>query len=171
MRVGWTRIRSRSVSASEALSRSARAMSRPLSRGVGLLVNHLVEDGRVTFVDDPGSGMGRAGGLHAGRPGRRHHPARAPRSARASPPSRPCRRCPRAATRPSDVGPGGPPAALRPPVSDHLLEGLQRHARTTLRAGLAWIVIGSPVNGFFPGRALVAGLRTTLSFRRLGTTN
>jgi hypothetical protein len=36
---------------------------------------------------------------------------------------------------------------------------------------LAWIVIGSPVNGFVPGRALVAGLRTTLSFRRPGRTN
>jgi hypothetical protein len=43
-------------------------------------------------------------------------------------------------------------------------------ARTTFRAGLALIVITSPVNGFFPGLAFVAGLRTTLSLSRPGTT-
>ena len=58
------------------------------------------------------------------RPKPSPRPARSPRSAWAFPPSRPCRRSPRAATRPSDVGPGGPPAAIRHPISDHLLEGL-----------------------------------------------
>jgi hypothetical protein len=43
--------------------------------------------------------------------------------------------------------------------------------RTTFLAGLALIVIGSPVNGFLPGFALVAGFRTTLSFSRPGMTN
>ena len=58
-----------------------------------------------------------------------------------------------------------------PPSQTISLRAFSGSARTTLRAGLAWIVIGSPVNGFVPGRALVAGLRTTLSFRRPGTTN
>ena len=51
------------------------------------------------------------------------------------------------------------------------MRAISGSARTTLRAGLAWIVIGSPVNGFVPGRAVVAGLRTTLSFKRPGRTN
>src|SRR5687768_11622212 len=41
-------------------------------------------------------------------------------------------------------------------------------ALTTLRAGLALIVIASLVNGLMPGRALVAGLRMTLSLTRPG---
>jgi hypothetical protein len=73
--------------------------------------------------------------------------------------------------RPFDVGPGSPPAALQPSSQTISLRAFRGSARTTLRAGLAWIVIGSPVNGFVPGRALVAGLRTTLSFRRPGRTN
>ena len=43
--------------------------------------------------------------------------------------------------------------------------------RTTFRAGLAAIVIGALVNGLIPGLALVAALRTTLSFKSPGTTN
>src|SRR5512135_3776179 len=39
-------------------------------------------------------------------------------------------------------------AALRPPSQTISLRAFRGSARTTLRAGLAWIVIGSPVNGF-----------------------
>jgi hypothetical protein len=62
-------------------------------------------------------------------------------------------------------------ADLRPPSQTISLRAFSGSARTTLWAGFARIVIGSPVNGFVPGRALVASLRTTLSFRRPGTMN
>ena len=51
------------------------------------------------------------------------------------------------------------------------LRAFSGSARTTLRAGLAGIVIGAPVKGFVLDRAVVAGLRTTLSFRSPGRTN
>jgi hypothetical protein len=57
------------------------------------------------------------------------------------------------------------------PAQTRSLSAFMGMARTTFLAGLAWIVIAAPVNGFLPGRALVAGLRTTLSFRRPGRTN
>ena len=67
------------------------------------------------------------------------------------------------------------PVATRPtsgpPSQTISLRAFSGSTRTTLWAGLARIVIGSPVNGFVPGRDLVAGLRTTLSFRRPGTMN
>src|SRR5205823_14972083 len=44
-------------------------------------------------------------------------------------------------------------------------------ALTTLRADLALKVIGSLVKGLIPCLALVAGLRTTFSFRSPGMTN
>ncbi len=152
-----------------ALSRSARATSRPLSRGVGLLVNHLVEDGRVTFVDDPGSGMGRAGGLHAGRPGRRHHPW----LARCAPLGRPLLRdLVRGAPEPRrDLltwAPVVPPPPSGPPSQTISLRAFSGIARTTLRAGLAWIVIGWPVNGFFPGPASGGGLAHHLELQEAG---
>ena len=117
-------------------------------------------------------GRGGAGGLHARATRATTLPrARAPRSARAS--------------LLRDLVGGAPeprrdlltwaPVAPRPtsgiPSQTISLRPFSGSARTTLRAGLAWIVIGSPVNGFVPGRALVAGLRTTLSFRSPGTTN
>ena len=40
------------------------------------------------------------------------------------------------------AGPGDPPAALRHPASDHLLEGLQRQCPDDVAGGLAAIVIG-----------------------------
>lgn len=40
---------------------------------------------------------------------------------------------------------------------------------TTLRAGLALNVVSWPVKGLMPLRALVAGLRTTVTFIRPGT--
>jgi len=42
---------------------------------------------------------------------------------------------------------------------------------TTRRAGLALIMISSPVKGLMPLRALVAGFFTTLIFMRPGTVN
>jgi transposase-like protein len=59
-------------------------------------------------------------------------------------------------------------AARRPPSQTISLRAFRGSARTTLRAGLAWIVIGSPVNGFplgFSGplqaRAQQCGCRET----------
>ena len=95
---------------------------------------------------------GRGRWSPCGRPGRRIARACALCSARASPPLRPGRRCPRAETRSSDVGPSGPPAAIRPPISDHLLERLHRTRGRRCLAGRALNVIGSPVNGFLPAR-------------------
>jgi starch phosphorylase len=46
-------------------------------------------------------------------------------------------------------------------------KALSGWARTTVRAGLALIIIGSPVAGLRPGRALVAGFVTRLIFTRV----
>ncbi len=56
-------------------------------------------------------------------------------------------------------------------VQTRSLSAFRGIALTTLRAGLALIVIGSPVNGLVPFFSLVAGLCTTLSFRRPGMIN
>src|SRR4051794_3325647 len=50
------------------------------------------------------------------------------------------------------------------------LSAFRGTALITFRAGFALMVIGSLVKGLMPCFALVAGLRTTRSFRRLGTT-
>src|SRR5262249_57232988 len=67
---------------------------------------------------------------------------------------------------------GGPrPALPRCAYWTMSLRLLSGCALTTLRAGLALIMVGSLVNGLMPGRALVAGLWTRLSFNRPGTLN
>src|SRR5512135_3162854 len=116
-------------------------------------------------------GQGRGGSMLA-RPGRRHRPG----LARHAPLGCPLLRdLVGGALEPRrDLltrAPVAPRPTSGPPSQTISLRAFSGSARTTLRAGLAWIVIGSPVNGFFPDRDLVAGLRTTLSFRRPGTTN
>src|SRR3954447_12505950 len=69
--------------------------------------------------------------------------------------------------------PGDRPSGDRPgksPFQTRSLRALSGTALMTLRAGLALIVIGWPLNGLTPCLALVAGLSTTLSLSRPGTT-
>src|SRR3981189_219794 len=48
---------------------------------------------------------------------------------------------------------------------------LTGRALTIFRAGLALNIIGSPLNGFVPWRALVAGFLTTTNLAKPGTRN
>jgi hypothetical protein len=65
--------------------------------------------------------------------------------------------------------------SLRPLLGAHCytasLAALTGRARTIFRAGLALKVIGSPVKGLVPLRALVAGFLMTTNFAKPGTTN
>jgi hypothetical protein len=51
------------------------------------------------------------------------------------------------------------------------LAALTGRARTILRAGFALNVVGSPVKGLIPFRALVAGFLITTNFAKPGSTN
>src|SRR5208283_1867805 len=65
----------------------------------------------------------------------------------------------------------GSAAAAVPRQFTKLFRFFRGSARTFLLAGFALNVIFSPVNGFTPSRALVAGRFTTLSFSSPGMVN